>query len=118
MGVDMETANAPLPARNAHSRAFRAAEDDSQEAGGKYRRYEKEYLRRISHKYFSGVTLSGEPVFESSITIDGFLFKESKNAPLKKFVEGPSLLEDHGRGGLFVADTAPTSSRKNIARKS
>eukprot|EP00250_Pteridium_aquilinum_P033880 c6562_g1_i1 orf=71-424(+) len=115
MGMEKETANA---ARTSHARASRAAaDDDSQESAAKYRRYEKEYLRRINHKYFSGFTLSGEPVFESNITIDGFLFKESKNAPLKKFVEGPNVSEDQGRSGVAIADTAPAPSRKNSSKK-
>ncbi|MCO5561530.1 hypothetical protein L7F22_015150 [Adiantum nelumboides] len=61
-------------------------------------------------------TMFGDLVFESSITIDGFAFKESKTAPLKKFVEGPSVSEEHGRGS--VADSAPAPSRKNSAKKS
>ncbi|KAI5059471.1 hypothetical protein GOP47_0025790 [Adiantum capillus-veneris] len=112
--MDKETPNAH---RGAHTRVARAAPDDeSQEIAAKYRGYEKEYLRRINHKYFSGATLSGDQVFESSVTVDGFGFKESKIAPLKKFVEGPSICEEHGRGS--VADTAPGLSKKNGAKKS
>ncbi|KAI5068610.1 hypothetical protein GOP47_0016955 [Adiantum capillus-veneris] len=111
MGMDKETAITP---RASHTRTARAApeSDEAQEIAAKYRRYEKEYLRRINHKYFSGLMLSGDSVFETSVTVDGFAFKESKTAPLKKFVEGPSVSEDNGR-----ADTVPAPSRKNSTKK-
>ncbi|KAH7424882.1 hypothetical protein KP509_11G029700 [Ceratopteris richardii] len=112
--MEKDTANPPRPS---HVRTPRTHPDDeAQEVAAKYRRYEKEYLRRINHKYFSGVTLSGEPVFETSIKIGEFTFKESKTAPLKKFVEGPTVSEEHGRGG--TADTVPAPSRKNASKKS
>ncbi|OAE20935.1 hypothetical protein AXG93_3256s1820 [Marchantia polymorpha subsp. ruderalis] len=60
------------------SRASSDAANEAAEYSAKYRMYERDYLRRINHKYFSGKNLAGTGrVFETVTTVDGFTVKES-----------------------------------------
>ncbi|BBN10389.1 hypothetical protein MPTK1_5g03180 [Marchantia polymorpha subsp. ruderalis] len=78
----------------------------------KYRIYERDYLRRINHKYFSGKKFAGSGrVFETITSVDGFTVKESSEPPLKRFLEIPSSLEEHSQSG------APPSAKKPSRRK-
>ncbi|KAG6545311.1 hypothetical protein Mapa_013273 [Marchantia paleacea] len=78
----------------------------------KYRIYERDYLRRINHKYFSGKKFAGSGrVFETITSVDGFTVKESSEPPIKRFLEIPSSIEEHSQSG------APPSAKKPSRRK-
>lgn len=59
----------------------------------KYRKYERDYLRRINHLYFSGSKPdnTGE-LFDSVTTVDEFVIKEGKEAPMRKFLAYSALV--------------------------
>ncbi|BBN11457.1 hypothetical protein MPTK1_5g12040 [Marchantia polymorpha subsp. ruderalis] len=89
------------------------AANEAAEYSAKYRMYERDYLRRINHKYFSGKNLAGTGrVFETVTTVDGFTVKESREPPIKRFLELPSSSEEHLKSG------APSSAKKSSTRKS
>ncbi|KAH8950072.1 hypothetical protein BDL97_10G064800 [Sphagnum fallax] len=77
------------------ARPASATEDAALEAAAysaKYRKYERDYLRRLNSLYFSGATAdSAGQLFESTTTIDDFVIKESKENPLKKFLASSAL---------------------------
>lgn len=59
----------------------------------KYRKYERDYLRRINHLYFSSALPdnSGD-IFEVHTIVDDFVIKESKEAPMRKFLVNSGLV--------------------------
>ncbi|CAM6088167.1 unnamed protein product [Calypogeia fissa] len=95
----------------------RAAEDAAVEAAvyaAKYRIYEREYLRRINHKYFSGKNLAGTGrVFDTVTTVEGFLVKESREPPINRFLETPNSQEEQSSksGGT-------PATKRHMTRKS
>ncbi|KAG0559002.1 hypothetical protein M758_10G069300 [Ceratodon purpureus] len=71
------------------------ASSDAVEAAAyasKYRKYERDYLRRINHLYFSSTGPDNGELFDSNATIDDFVINESKDAPLKKFLQTSGLV--------------------------
>ncbi|KAL2614215.1 hypothetical protein R1flu_025907 [Riccia fluitans] len=88
-----------LPCRAALARrmpfTFCADAIEASEYAAKYRIYEQDYLRLINHKYFSRKNLAGTGrVFETVSTVDGFTVKESRERPVKRFLELPSSAEE------------------------
>jgi len=87
----------------------------------KYRKYERDYLRRINHLYFSGATPdnSGD-LFESVATVDEFVIKEGKEVPMKKFLANSALVNKDSSTPKFesmdVDANLPSTSGKKSQR--
>ncbi|KAL2620672.1 hypothetical protein R1flu_000877 [Riccia fluitans] len=91
------------------SRSSSADAEEAAEYATKYRIYERDYLRRINHKYFSGKNLAGTGrVFETVSTVDGFTLKESREKPIKRFLELSSASEEHHKGDLYYLSEDPS----------
>ncbi|KAG0566537.1 hypothetical protein M758_7G073600 [Ceratodon purpureus] len=96
------------------------ASSDAMEAAAyaaKYRKYERDYLRRINHLYFSGKAPDNGDMFEDVSTVDDFVIKESKEAPLRKFLASSALVNrDPGAPKVESMDIDPslpsTSNKK------
>lgn len=99
------------------------ASSDAVEAAAyaaKYRKYERDYLRRINHLYFSNNTPDNGEIFESVATIDEFVIKESKEAPLRKFLSSSGLVNKESSvpkvEPMDIDVNAPSTSNKKSQR--
>lgn len=96
------------------SDSWDAALLETAEYTAKYRIYGRDYLRRINHKYFSGKNLAGTGrVFDTVTTIEGFVMKESREPPIKRFLETPNSQEEQSSksGGT-------PATKRHMTRKS
>ncbi|CAM6097554.1 unnamed protein product [Calypogeia fissa] len=92
-----------------------AALEEADEYTAKYRIYERDYLRRINHKYFSGRNLAGTGrVFDIVTTVEGgFRVTESRESPIKRFLESPNFQEEQSSKSGGTLETKQRMTRKS-----